>query len=95
MAYAPPGEDDRAPEPAPRPARAVAGLVASLIGIFILSQFFRTAIAVIAPDFMAETGISAANLACSPAPISFPRRRCSFPLASSSTATGRVSWCPH
>jgi MFS family permease len=58
-----PGED-HAPEPASAPARAriAAGLVAGLIAIFILSQFFRTAIAVIAPEFMAETGMSAANL---------------------------------
>jgi MFS family permease len=54
-----------APDPAAAslpPARAAFGLVASLVAIFILSQFFRTAIAVIAPGFMAETGISAANL---------------------------------
>jgi MFS family permease len=54
-----------APEPAAAPlppARAAVALVAGLIATFILSQFFRTAIAVIAPGFMAETGISAANL---------------------------------
>jgi len=75
MADPTPGGDHRAPDPAsppaqgaapegaaPRGGRAVAVLVASLIAIFILSQFFRTAIAVIAPGFMAETGISAANL---------------------------------
>lgn len=68
MVKASPGQERSAPDPAAAlpPARAATGLVvslvASLIAIFILSQFFRTAIAVIAPDFMAETGISAANL---------------------------------
>jgi len=68
MVDASPGGIHAPPDPAAAlpPERAAAGLVvslvASLIAIFILSQFFRTAIAVIAPGFMAETGISAANL---------------------------------
>jgi len=53
---------DREPASSLSPARMTVALVAALVATFILSQFFRTAIAVIAPGFMAETGMSAANL---------------------------------
>jgi len=57
------GPQDQDSQSRKPPSRRIAvGLVLSLISVFILSQFFRTAIAVIAPDFMRETGLSAANL---------------------------------
>ena len=44
-----------------RPVNAAA-IVASLVGIYVLSQFFRNALAVIGPDISREFDLDAAKL---------------------------------
>ena len=49
-------------EPPPAPLRAPLALVASLCAVFVISQFYRSAIAVIAPDLSQEMNLSAETL---------------------------------
>ncbi len=44
------------------PRGAIIRLVGSLAAVFILSQFYRTAVAVIAPDLVRDPGLSAQEL---------------------------------
>jgi hypothetical protein len=57
---------------------------------YYLSYLMRTVNAVISPDLTRELGLGAADLGCSPAPISLPSAWPRSRSASPSTATARA-----
>jgi hypothetical protein len=61
------------------PLSATIILVATLGGIYVVSQFFRNSVGVIAPDLARELTMSAAEIGSCPAP-SFSRSRAQVPL---------------
>jgi sugar phosphate permease len=73
----------------PVPSGAAVALVATLISIYIVSQFLRNSIGVIAPNVAAEIGLSAAEIGLLSSTFFFVFAAVQIPVGWCSTASAR------